>query len=116
MSDPRVIAVANQKGGTGKSTVAVNIAAALGADGLRVLVVDVDSQADATSMFGVDPGDHERTLYDVLAGGCELPDAKRQHVNRIAGAAQLRLEADTTCRMAELTVPLQPPILRVCAI
>jgi chromosome partitioning protein len=75
MSDPRVIAVANQKGGTGKSTVAVNIAAALGADGLHVLVVDVDSQADATSMFGVDPGDHERTLYDVLAGGCELPDA-----------------------------------------
>jgi chromosome partitioning protein len=75
MSGPRVIAVANQKGGTGKSTVAVNIAAALGADGLRVLVVDVDSQADATSMFGVDPVDHERTLYDVLTGNCELPDA-----------------------------------------
>jgi chromosome partitioning protein len=80
MSGPRVIAVANQKGGTGKSTVAVNVAAALGAEGSRVLVVDVDSQADATSMFGVDPSAHERTLYDVLVGECELPDAIAEDV------------------------------------
>jgi chromosome partitioning protein len=75
MSKPRVIAVANQKGGTGKSTITVNVAAALGADGLRVLVVDVDSQADATSMFGVDPAACEHTLYDVLTGNAELPAA-----------------------------------------
>jgi len=71
----RTIAIANQKGGTGKSTVAVNLAAALGAGGQHVLVVDVDSQADATSMCGVDPDAPTRTLYDVLVGACELPDA-----------------------------------------
>jgi chromosome partitioning protein len=71
----RTIAVANQKGGTGKSTVAVNLAVALGETGKRVLVVDVDPQADATSMFGIDPAARERTLYDVMVGAGELPDA-----------------------------------------
>jgi chromosome partitioning protein len=74
-AERRTIAIANQKGGTGKSTVAVNLAAALGAGGRHVLVVDVDSQADATSMCGVDPDAPARTLYDVLVGACELPDA-----------------------------------------
>ena len=80
MPEPRVIAVANQKGGTGKSTIAVNFAAALGAEGLRTLVVDVDPQGDATSMFGVDPAERERTLYDVLLGACELPEAIAREV------------------------------------
>jgi chromosome partitioning protein len=71
----RTIAVANQKGGTGKSTIAVNLAVALGESGKRVLLVDVDPQADATSMFGIDPALHERSLYDVIVGDAELPDA-----------------------------------------
>jgi chromosome partitioning protein len=71
----RVIAVANQKGGTGKSTIAVNLAVAVGERGLRVLVIDVDPQADATTMLGVDPAERPRTLYDVFLGECELPDA-----------------------------------------
>jgi chromosome partitioning protein len=75
MSDTRVIAVANQKGGAGKTTVTVNLAVALGEAGKRVLVVDVDPQSDATNMLGVDPADVERTLYDVLTGACELPEA-----------------------------------------
>jgi chromosome partitioning protein len=69
------MAVANQKGGAGKTTVAVNVAAAAGESGSRVLVVDVDPQADATSMFGIDPDAQPHTLYDVLVGACDLPAA-----------------------------------------
>ena len=76
----RTIAVANQKGGTGKSTIAVNLAVALGESGKRVLLVDVDPQADATSMFGVEVSDSQRSLYDVMVGEAELPDAVLRHV------------------------------------
>src|SRR5512135_3170273 len=76
----RSIAIANQKGGTGKTTVAVNLAVALGDMGSRVLLVDVDPQADATTMVGVDPATQERTLYDVLTGRCELPQAAARDV------------------------------------
>jgi chromosome partitioning protein len=71
----RKIAVANQKGGTGKSTIAVNLAVALGEAGKRVLLIDVDPQADATSMFAIDPATREQTLYDVMVGTAELTDA-----------------------------------------
>jgi Mrp family chromosome partitioning ATPase len=67
--------VANQEGGTGKSTIAVNVAAAMGERGLRALVVDVDPQADATTMLGIDPDAQAHTLYDVFVGSCELPGA-----------------------------------------
>ena len=62
----RVIALANQKGGVGKTTTAVNLSAALVERGRRVLVIDIDPQANATIGLGVDPYTQRRTTYDVL--------------------------------------------------
>ena len=65
----RVYALANQKGGVGKTTTAVNLGAYLAESGRRVLLVDVDPQANATSSLGVDKHALQRSIYDVLIGG-----------------------------------------------
>ena len=71
----RVLAVANQKGGVGKTTTAVSVAAALAEMGQRVLLVDLDPQGNATTGLGIDPRGLERTMYDVLVRGEPLEDA-----------------------------------------
>jgi chromosome partitioning protein len=63
----RVIAIVNQKGGCGKTTTTVNLAAALAADGARVLVIDLDPQAHATLALGIDPEKVDENLYEILA-------------------------------------------------
>ena len=63
---PRVIAIANQKGGVGKTTTAVNLGAALAEAGFRVLVVDLDPQGNASTGLGINPRDVESSIYDVL--------------------------------------------------
>jgi chromosome partitioning protein len=69
-----VVAVANQKGGVGKSTTAINLGAALAFQGERVLVVDLDPQGNATSGLGVDRALIHRSVYDVLLGETPLED------------------------------------------
>ncbi len=73
----RIVTVANQKGGVGKTTTAVNMGASLAAAEKTVLVVDIDPQGNATSGLGVDPRELEVSTYDVIIGACEPVDSIR---------------------------------------
>ncbi|MBI2168455.1 MAG: ParA family protein [Actinobacteria bacterium] len=71
---PRVIAIANQKGGVGKTTTAVNLGAALAEIGYRVLVIDLDPQGNATTGMGIDIRNLDTTVYDALMADTPLED------------------------------------------
>ena len=70
----RIIAVANQKGGVGKSTTAINLSACLAEKGQKVLTIDIDPQGNTTSGLGVDKNAVENTLYELLLGESEVKD------------------------------------------
>jgi chromosome partitioning protein len=72
---PRVLAVANQKGGVGKTTTAINLGTALAAIGEDVLIVDLDPQGNASTGLGIDRRSRNHSTYDVLTGEAALRDA-----------------------------------------
>tara|TARA_R110002073_G_scaffold237799_4_gene398867 strand:- start:266 stop:1057 length:792 start_codon:yes stop_codon:yes gene_type:complete len=71
---PRFIAIANQKGGVGKTTTAINLGAALAAEGQRVLIIDLDPQGNASTGLGIDADQRNFTTYDLLIEGMSLQE------------------------------------------
>jgi len=71
----RVIAIANQKGGVGKTTTAINLGASLAVAEQRTLIIDIDPQGNASSGFGVEVGPGDDTIYDVLVNGRSIQEA-----------------------------------------
>lgn len=70
----KIIAIANQKGGVGKTTTSINLSACIAEKGKKVLVIDTDPQGNTTSGFGIDKNDLENTIYELILGECSIKD------------------------------------------
>ena len=90
----KIFCIANQKGGVGKTTTTVNLAAGLAKVGQRVLMVDLDPQGNATMGSGVDKHELEHSVYDLLIGECDL--AQAMHYSEHGGFQLLPANRDLT--------------------
>ncbi len=97
----RVIAVANQKGGVGKTTTAVNLAAAFVRLGKKALLIDIDPQGNATVALGLEKEDLSKTVYDVLLSECKVVDAIER--DEVSGVHVLGANGDLTAAEVTLT-------------
>lgn len=81
----RTIAIANQKGGVGKTTTSINLSAALAEKGKNVLVIDCDPQGNTTSGFGIEKNDLDNTIYELMLGECSVHDCIiKSEINNIS--------------------------------
>ena len=70
----RIIAIANQKGGVGKTTTSINLSSCIAAKGKKVLVIDMDPQGHTTSGYGIEKNELENTIYELIMGDCTVED------------------------------------------
>ena len=83
----RIIAIANQKGGVGKTTTSINLSACLAELGKKVLVIDLDPQGNTTSGFGIDKEEIENTVYELMLGECSI----RESMTKVENTEHLSL-------------------------